>query len=983
MTFSYADAMRKQPQQTQPAKNNDAKAQPLAPSEPVNPSRPETEGSRGPPAAPALQASNAQPSPRKMAWGKEAASVINSKPAAASSTQKSTDVAWGKSNSSKQKPPPIQILSKPAGKLPQPPSETAKKSPKSTNLPKSVANKPKSSATAPQSNLPKKSKKPQPRLRTMVIGDLMSSKPRRKEGSKVMEQPQNQDSTTQRSLELGSTHDFPTLAAAPPSNPTAKRGAWGTKAPPPVAAPVGSVKKGPASKNKNNPPPPKKSKGPKPLKIGAKNTTDDAQRLASSFFAGTMEGRAGDGEEHQLLRMVHDRKIYQKKGRQRLTPRKKQFTALKKKVLQERLRKWRELHPEEAPVDIAATTSGISSLKSASVKPSCLVCIYGFTQHEELEDDDEYNEIVDNLREMGTKIGPVDQVHIPRDLDSDNLPVFVKFQTFADAAAAKACWDGLVVGGERLDATLTPEPDSGTDGSSNWSDSVLAWEQTKHEGIGTDQTSTKVVLENVLTEDDHEDEECMQESLHDIREIVNRYGTVLGFQPSVSKDGSVEIVYQGGVEDAQSIVAQLSQVQLAGAPISAHMVASDTLVASDQIVSSVVILENALTDDDLEDEDCLQESLQDLRELVERHGTVSDIQVEGTVVKVTYSDGPEVALQAAKEIDGLLLGGNAISARIYAPDDAEKAATSSMDGLCIYLGNILTEDDLEDEDCLAESLHDLRELAAAFGDIVSLEVIQQTSGGIVQIQYIGSGDIAETAVKEFDGMLIGGQIISASIRSPSETKADPETVGDSSNMPTANTSTLEGSSGEKRLSLDSNSALAAKKARTDDVQPLYSGDKLIPERFAECKRAPKIPNSNAGGPREYAKLVNDEQVKPLLSEMLGELMRLQKRAIEEKNTKAKRRLVMGLREVARGIRSHKVKMVVMANNLDEYGVIDEKLQEIIDLAQSEDVPLFFEFTKRSLGKAVGKSIKIAVIGIQNADGAHQPFKKLTSLAAKF
>ncbi len=75
-----------------------------------------------------------------------------------------------------------------------------------------------------------------------------------------------------------------------------------------------------------------------------------------------------------------------------------------------------------------------------------------------------------------------------------------------------------------------------------------------------------------------------------------------------------------------------------------------------------------------------------------------------------------------------------------------------------------------------------------------------------------------------------------------------------------------------------------------------------------------------------------------------------------------------------------VKMVVMANNLDQYGVIDEKLQEIIDLAKSEGVPLFFEFTKRSLGKAIGKSIKIAVVGIQNADGAHQPFKKLNAIA---
>ena len=68
--------------------------------------------------------------------------------------------------------------------------------------------------------------------------------------------------------------------------------------------------------------------------------------------------------------------------------------------------------------------------------------------------------------------------------------------------------------------------------------------------------------------------------------------------------------------------------------------------------------------------------------------------------------------------------------------------------------------------------------------------------------------------------------------------------------------------------------------------------------------------------------------------------------------------------------------------MDEYGAIDEKLQEIINLAHDESVPLFFEFTKRSLGKAVGKSIKVAVVGIQNADGAHQPFKKLVRIADK-
>jgi selenocysteine insertion sequence-binding protein 2 len=117
--------------------------------------------------------------------------------------------------------------------------------------------------------------------------------------------------------------------------------------------------------------------------------------------------------------------------------------------------------------------------------------------------------------------------------------------------------------------------------------------------------------------------------------------------------------------------------------------------------------------------------------------------------------------------------------------------------------------------------------------------------------------------------------------------------------------------------------------------------------------------------------------------MLSELMRLQRRAAEENNTKSKRRVVMGLREVARGIRAHKVKMIVMANNLDEYGVIDEKLQEILDLATNQNIPVYFEFNKRQLGKAVGKNIKVSVVGIQNAEGAHQQFKRLVAMASKF
>jgi len=283
--------------------------------------------------------------------------------------------------------------------------------------------------------------------------------------------------------------------------------------------------------------------------------------------------------------------------------------------------------------------------------------------------------------------------------------------------------------------------------------------------------------------------------------------------------------------------------------------------------------------------------------------------------------------------------------KIYARALTSELADEQTASCSIILLNVLTGEDLEDEECLEESLNDVEELAKRFGLVLGVTLDSETAPSAVRIRF-SSRDDAQTAIDGFSGMVFGGSIAHATF---------PET----SNM-------------------DTHPVDVAQQQAEEQAAPMFSGDKVISERFAECKRVPKIPNK--GTPRHYAVLTNDESVKPLLVEMLGELMRLQRRAIEDKNAKARRRLVMGLREVARGIRAHKVKMVVMANNLDEYGVLDAKLQEILDLARNEDLPVFFEFTKRGLGKAIGKTIKIAVVGVQNADGAHQQFKKLVNLA---
>jgi selenocysteine insertion sequence-binding protein 2 len=364
-----------------------------------------------------------------------------------------------------------------------------------------------------------------------------------------------------------------------------------------------------------------------------------------------------------------------------------------------------------------------------------------------------------------------------------------------------------------------------------------------------------------------------------------------------------------------------------------------------------VILENALADDELDDEDCLEKCLSDIRTLVSKYGNIERILVvEDTSppqVSIMFREKVATVRQAVAELSKVVIGGETLRARLSFDADGDARDEKYF----IRVKNILSEEDYEDEDCLKESMDDVKILAGRFGAVQNVFIERENNADSDKqmelfIYYSSMNDV-KTAMDGFNGMVIGGQTVSA----------------------------VEGYGGSVENEKLDDDSLASKEAKQ-----MLSGDKVISQRFVECKSVPKIPNQP--GPRPYAKLASDENVKILLTEMLGELMRFQKRAIEEKNTKVKRRIVMGLREVARGIRSHKVKMVVMANNLDEYGAIDEKLQEIIDLAHNEGVPVFYEFSKRNLGKAIGKSIKVAVVGIQNPEGAHQQYKQLMNLAVK-
>ena len=654
---------------------------------------------------------------------------------------------------------------------------------------------------------------------------------------------------------------------------------------------------------------------PKPIGTKVKTTTN----TTGSVHANTKSKErqvVESGSQFDLLRLYQNGTMSipqpSNSGQfvQRITPKKKKFSSLKKKVLEERLRQWQAVNgiiPENVLDSKQSQTQSSELISNATT-----VCVYGFAYEIE-DDDDEYAELIDNLHDMASKIGCVHRVFIPRTntgtfSNNTNWPAFVEFRNATDhdssnnnksktheydaIAAAKAavqCWSALMLGGQTLTCRLLPV----------------------EQGYSTENA----------------DRDLNDTSINDID------GETLWRNHCLS----VESVRTESLVDSSS---------------------SD-VAATETHIRSEVLLNNILTDDDLEDEDCLEESLIDIRKVASQYGEVGSlVAVRGendklsTHVLVTYTCDAD---NAVRELNKVIFGGQPVVATL-ASTSSSSSSSSAQSYYTVEIRNLITDDDLEDESCLKESLNDVKELATHYGQVENITVrrpddhskLSDCNEYSIHI-YFPTMHEAKSAVTGFDGMLIGGQSITAVL--------DGSMVDDVKN----NNQTL---------------------TSNNEPVPMYSGDKLISDRFAECKRVPKVVNQNVI-PRPYAKIVtDDESIKSTIIEMLSELMRLQRRALEENNVKAKRRLVMGLREVARGIRSHKVKLVIMANNLDEYGAIDKTVQDIIDLAKTEEVPIYYELNKRSLGKAVGKSIKVAVVGVQSADGAHQQYKKLLNYAAK-
>lgn len=107
-----------------------------------------------------------------------------------------------------------------------------------------------------------------------------------------------------------------------------------------------------------------------------------------------------------------------------------------------------------------------------------------------------------------------------------------------------------------------------------------------------------------------------------------------------------------------------------------------------------------------------------------------------------------------------------------------------------------------------------------YGEIKHFHV--ETTGrnrGVVTVAFVDSNRALQ-ACEKLNGTVVGGAQISANI-----------SFRDYS-------SSISSSSEQKEMIITNNQTVVA-------PEPLYSGDKVIPEQYAKCKRVPKIPNPGA------------------------------------------------------------------------------------------------------------------------------------------
>lgn len=134
-------------------------------------------------------------------------------------------------------------------------------------------------------------------------------------------------------------------------------------------------------------------------------------------------------------------------------------------------------------------------------------------------------------------------------------------------------------------------------------------------------------------------------------------------------------------------------------------------------------------------------------------------------------------------------------------------------------------------------------------------------------------------------------------------------------------------------------------------------------------------------PRPYVTSNLDDDLDHQVAILLLHLRRLSSRQRTiEPDQSAKRRIVVGLKEVARCVRQGKVKCVVVAPDIEELAQsgagVDERVREIVCSCYNQDTPVVFALSRTRIGRALGKSLRMSALAIVDVAGVKDLYEDI-------
>jgi len=145
-----------------------------------------------------------------------------------------------------------------------------------------------------------------------------------------------------------------------------------------------------------------------------------------------------------------------------------------------------------------------------------------------------------------------------------------------------------------------------------------------------------------------------------------------------------------------------------------------------------------------------------------------------------------------------------------------------------------------------------------------------------------------------------------------------------------------------------------------------------------------IPQIHSRKYREYCCQLLDKRIDETCTTILQKLVQFQERMFQKDPTKAKarRRYVLGLREVTKHLKLKKLKLVIISPNLEKIqakGGLDDTLNTILSLCDEQQITYVFALGRKAMGCAVGKLVPVSIVGVFDYNGVEDLYKQLVEL----